>query len=794
MNIVPINRLERDEVASRLDAEALFRHYCDDFDVAREDPQGNRMVRCPIHDDDRPSCSINTTTQQWNCHACGESGDAFRLIEKAEGLEFHQALQHANDFFCGDEAHELPEFVKKNRGPKTCCFITDRDDAGKPTHCGAETTKNDILCDEHRDLWLQEAEAEIMDAHARLLSPEGTKHRKTLKVRRGISQDIIEKVRLGILEDNTLVIPLLDLITSKLVGVRYINKQRAAGRWFKTYGNQPSRALFGVPVFGQDLWIVEGELDALAMASRGEYAMTVLTGAETRPTPEMVKLVAERASSFGAVILAGDHDQAGEEYNTAWAHALNAAGVKVRYVDWWSAEALPLKWDICDGLAKNGCSLSGIRSMVKDYEALPVEEASSQTTDEDDEEEVSMPPIPTVCWRDIFRDWKNAMAGVTAADPAFHYASLLTVLATVIGRRAHVYRGKPQYPQLFTCLVGEVGSYKSTAQGHAVDMLRGLGIDEDKLRLAGVMGSRRGLVDELQELQEGSRLLMDLDELSEFLETAIKDSAGPVLQTLSKVYESAPVRHRVKDANISIENVYVSMLCSTTTEWLHSGLRMVDLMGGFGSRMTWWFGASCDPLANPGKPQEALYGRVRGAIKEVDARLAKVSDGEYKLSSGANDVLFAFERECQQQSRDAGKLERGLWARLHGLALRFALIYAVVEDTGEITPGQMNAAVALARWLRKSALSSFQGYGSDRVGRCCDRIKEVLSRLKEKSPDQFPVRKGYISKRMTDPRARVQFDPQTVGRALDALRRIGAINEVAKQGWSYIDLADEEAS
>lgn len=43
---------------------------------------GEEMVSCPLHDDTRPSCSVNHDKNVWNCHSCGEAGGVKAMAEK----------------------------------------------------------------------------------------------------------------------------------------------------------------------------------------------------------------------------------------------------------------------------------------------------------------------------------------------------------------------------------------------------------------------------------------------------------------------------------------------------------------------------------------------------------------------------------------------------------------------------------------------------------------------------------------------------------------------------------------
>jgi DNA primase len=47
---------------------------------------------CPFHDDRNPSLNIDPVKNVWSCKgACGEGGDVFLWVMRAEGVSFHHA-------------------------------------------------------------------------------------------------------------------------------------------------------------------------------------------------------------------------------------------------------------------------------------------------------------------------------------------------------------------------------------------------------------------------------------------------------------------------------------------------------------------------------------------------------------------------------------------------------------------------------------------------------------------------------------------------------------------------------
>lgn len=73
--------------------ERAFAHYGVDITGAH----GNRLVRCPAHDESRPSCSVNLDKNVAQCFACSFRGDALTLIMLKEGLDFASAVNYARE-------------------------------------------------------------------------------------------------------------------------------------------------------------------------------------------------------------------------------------------------------------------------------------------------------------------------------------------------------------------------------------------------------------------------------------------------------------------------------------------------------------------------------------------------------------------------------------------------------------------------------------------------------------------------------------------------------------------------
>ena len=57
--------------------------------------QGWKSIRCPFHEDRKPSASVSLT--RFKCHSCDMSGDAVDLVMKELHMEFREALAYIEE-------------------------------------------------------------------------------------------------------------------------------------------------------------------------------------------------------------------------------------------------------------------------------------------------------------------------------------------------------------------------------------------------------------------------------------------------------------------------------------------------------------------------------------------------------------------------------------------------------------------------------------------------------------------------------------------------------------------------
>lgn len=103
--MTPPNRDELDSLKARVDLAELVRQ----SGLELKKKGKNWLCRCPFHDDEKASLSING--HLWNCFACEAGGDALEWIQLKEKLTFPEALKRLRELAGSEPVHYQVEPV-----------------------------------------------------------------------------------------------------------------------------------------------------------------------------------------------------------------------------------------------------------------------------------------------------------------------------------------------------------------------------------------------------------------------------------------------------------------------------------------------------------------------------------------------------------------------------------------------------------------------------------------------------------------------------------------------------------
>ncbi len=78
------------DIKKRLPITKVLAHYNIKIDK-------NNHIKCPFHQDDKPSCKIYLDTNTYNCFGCGKTGDVIQFIQDKENCNKHAAIEKAKE-------------------------------------------------------------------------------------------------------------------------------------------------------------------------------------------------------------------------------------------------------------------------------------------------------------------------------------------------------------------------------------------------------------------------------------------------------------------------------------------------------------------------------------------------------------------------------------------------------------------------------------------------------------------------------------------------------------------------
>lgn len=85
-----LDEFEKDEVKRKVNLLGEFQS----FGIALSKKGKGYIGKCPWHQDETSSLSVDQEQGLYHCFGCGESGDVFTLVEKMKGYDFKEALQY----------------------------------------------------------------------------------------------------------------------------------------------------------------------------------------------------------------------------------------------------------------------------------------------------------------------------------------------------------------------------------------------------------------------------------------------------------------------------------------------------------------------------------------------------------------------------------------------------------------------------------------------------------------------------------------------------------------------------
>ncbi len=351
-----------------------------------------------------------------------------------------------------------------------------------------------------------------------------------------------------------------------------------------------------------------------------------------------------------------------------------------------------------------------------------------------------VPELPEKCWRRGFREFREAHTETTEAADAFLWSGYLVVSGLVLGREAALDCGVEVYPNIYLTNVGPTAhARKTTGQAKARRLLQH--VDEGVEVSAGV-GSPEGLLQLLAENKTQPRpVLLDLNETATMLRKGAQDGSKGLLPFLTAAYDCPPtLRLPNRKEDLEAAEPFLSIIGSSTAEWLRNSLNVDDVRGGLAGRFVYVTGTDKPPIAWPPLPNLTALAEAERILIEVRDRHS--SPKRYGMSPEAREVWEPW-YVAERQRTYPGDLLGALAGRLHLHAWKLSLIHAAIEGTDEITAEQIGSGIAFADYQREVQRYALSDLGASKARRNEDKIKRAVSRFHKEgvNPKKWQVQR-----------------------------------------------------
>lgn len=320
-------------------------------------------------------------------------------------------------------------------------------------------------------------------------------------------------------------------------------------------------------------------------------------------------------------------------------------------------------------------------------------------------------------------DVVRALERHTEADPAAILATVLTRFGAMVGQMAESHAGSAKHPAaLYVAFIGRTSrSRKGTTDREVSGLMAPVEEGWEQRHRVGGFGSGEAFIQHASE-NPGDAIYMVESEFARVLAVASREgsSASSVLRA---AWDFSRLEHRIRKQTYEAPPAPVSMVAHITADELRDGrhgLRLNDIMNGFGNRVLWLYVdrrriiPNLEPL--PDHVRNQLVGRLRSAL-ETSRRA-----GVVRRSPDADELWV--DLYGRMATDDPAGIVGALTARAEAQVLRLSLVYALIDGCTTIERRHLMSAWELWRYCRWSAQYIWVGRGTGDPD--VDRVAAIL--------------------------------------------------------------------
>lgn len=323
----------------------------------------------------------------------------------------------------------------------------------------------------------------------------------------------------------------------------------------------------------------------------------------------------------------------------------------------------------------------------------------------------------------FIRDYVDFASSLTDAPKIFHVFCGLTLLSSIVGRRAYCpgFGGRPLYPNLWSILVAPSSSYrKTTAVNIAGDFISELG---------GKMLPQEFSPEMLiQEISDNPKSTFIWSEFGSALARFEREYMQGIKDILADIYDCPPhYSRKTKGGDLFVQDPYITMLGATNMDWMTDKKNIRgDMRGGFIARILFVPFTSKDyEMDIPGVADKSARSRLSGFLSEI----LDYAPTEFGISE-LTPLRTALNKENASIAETSEYMVelKAAFSRYEMVALKLATLYAISMGRwgGEIPSEAMEHAGNAVRLLRESILDILQ---SVPLNRDDEKLVEVCNKM-----------------------------------------------------------------
>ena len=288
--------------------------------------------------------------------------------------------------------------------------------------------------------------------------------------------------------------------------------------------------------------------------------------------------------------------------------------------------------------------------------------------------------LPRRCKHGLLREYIEYTAEQESPTD-FHVWSILSAIATMMGRRCWLDRGQWKlYPNIYVVLVaGSARCRKSTAVNMALDVMRAAYED---INVFSQKITTEKLVHDLytRYKSEGtSDGLVFSSEFSVFFGKSVNDPT--LLQALTDLYDCPEVWQygTLARGKEIVNKACINMLAATTPEWIRTSLPAESIGGGFTSRIIFVYQDRSGKL-NP-FPEDAMDVSNRERLTNIvhDLSLIAGVEGQFRWTGEARQAYKEWYTMIYDPDKHMASLG-GYYGRKHDTLLKVAMAISMSES------------------------------------------------------------------------------------------------------------------